>query len=65
MSLPMPSNFPERLRPKGPCHVYWSQGDEHYHAICSRCEWDSGMTCDRWEARRWAIEHECKESKNA
>ena len=34
--------------------VLWVESLEHYMAV-GPDEWESAITCDRWQARRWAV----------
>lgn len=34
--------------------VWWHEGHEHYQAH-GPDEWESVMTCDRFQARRWCL----------
>ena len=55
-----PSDVPVRfgaLPPLPPGHlVIWSEGTEHYHAL-GPDEWESDITCNRFQARRWCFAH--------
>ena len=53
-------NFGAAKTPGLPCPVFWLEATEHYHAICRACDYESLATVDRWQARRWAIEHQQK-----
>lgn len=48
---------------KWPMVVWWSDDSEHYIGECQKCEAESAITCDRWAARRWCLEHKCKGAK--
>lgn len=56
--------FAPNQQPKYPVGVWWSDLAERYFAQCHDCDdWESAMTCDRWQARRWALAHKCKEKR--
>lgn len=50
-------NFGAAKTPGLPCPVFWIAETEHYHAVCRECGFESAPTVDRWQARRWAIQH--------
>jgi hypothetical protein len=44
-AVPMPEGY----------EVWWHEEHEHYQAH-GPGEWESVITCDRWQARRWAVQ---------
>ena len=50
---------------KYPLVVWWSEDSEHYLAECQECEWESPITWNRFQARRWALAHQCNKALHA
>jgi hypothetical protein len=55
MNLTQEINFGAIKVPPG-YRVVWSYVIEHYYAEKIDGSWESAMTCNRWDALRWAKE---------
>lgn len=42
--------------------VVWSPIVEHYYGMRVDETWESAITVNRWDARRWCFEHAAKQS---
>lgn len=54
MSCNVAVNFGALVMPAG-YKVIWCEGVEHYLAVHEASGWESDITWDRFQARRWCI----------